>query len=289
MPLSTPDFPLLAGKRAVIVEDEGMTVLQLTGILKRVGVEVDEETGLEDVKFLDLGVQLALLMSISGVSPSLEVDSFPLSGDAAAFSRSLSDRLISLLLSLLLVLLLKFEVFSRSLVEEDLTGERQEDEVDEEEGLEQQEDAAVANVTAAGDEKKRDGQDGGFVKIERENERQETPGGDWIPGDGVGQRQAAREHAGGAEQVKWVVLCDQTHEQGGRLENANHGRRKLRSGFGGFIEVVHRRVPSYAGARQNRAPQWFVLLRKHDTTEGSVEWRPSFLRARQPPEAGMER
>ena len=111
-----------------------LVVIGLGGEEERVGVEVDEETGLEDVKFLDLGVQLALLMSISGVSPSLEVDSFPLSGDAAAFSRSLSDRLISLLLSLLLVLLLNFEVFSRSLVEEDLTGERQEDAVDEEEG-----------------------------------------------------------------------------------------------------------------------------------------------------------
>ena len=91
----------------------------------------------------------------------------------------------------------------------------EEGEVDEEEGLEDQEHAAVAEEAAAGDKEEGDGEEGGLVEVEGDDQCHQPPGGDGDPGEGVGEGEATGEHAGGAEEIEGVVLGEEAAEEEG--------------------------------------------------------------------------
>ena len=99
----------------------------------RAGVELEEETEFEEVALPGCAARDAL--STSEFRSSFDPDSFPLSGEAAAFLRCLSASLPVCLITMetsLLVAPLHFEACSRSLLGDEAGHD--EDDLDEEEG-----------------------------------------------------------------------------------------------------------------------------------------------------------
>jgi hypothetical protein len=84
----------------------------------------------------------------------------------------------------------------------------------EEQGLEEQQHQPVAHDTAAGQQVEAQAEQDRLVDVERDDQRQQAAQADARPGQAVGQRQAAGQHAHGAEQVEGVV-ADEEADRGG--------------------------------------------------------------------------